>query len=74
MSGRMASSSESAAWYVLRSTAAQQAGLVPRFLQRVLPQVPSHMLPAPAKLFEDFIKVFGKPLDAKPQEGQQSTI
>lgn len=40
-----------------------QAGLVPRYLQRVLPpQVPSHMLPSPAALWEEFIKVFASRL------------
>ncbi|CAE7873929.1 wdr75 [Symbiodinium necroappetens] len=48
-----------------RTTAAQQAGLVPRLVQRVVPpHVPSHLLPPPAVLWAGFLSVFAKPPDS----------
>lgn len=53
--------------YPLRTTPAQQAGLVPRLLQRILPpQVPSHMLPSPAVLWRDFLSIYAKPVGDDP--------
>jgi len=68
VSGRMAvSKSETKSMYPIRTTAAQQAGLVPRLLHRILPpQVPSHLLPAPAVLWRDFLSIYAKP--AKVEE------
>jgi len=50
-----------------RTTAAQQAGVVPRFLDRVVPpHMPSHQLPPPPVIWASFLAVFGKWLpDAK---------
>lgn len=48
----------------LRTTAAQQAGLVPRIVQKMLPpHLPSHMLPPPGILFSNFLALYGKPID-----------
>jgi len=65
----------------VRTTPAQQSGLVPHLADRVAPaHVPSHMLPAPAALWASFVSVYGKPaprgagLDAEElsvDEGQE---
>jgi len=52
----------------LRTTAAQQAGLVPRLVQRVVPpNVPSHLLPPPAVLWSSLLSVYAKPPDGVQQ-------
>lgn len=46
----------------LRTTAAQQAGLVPRLVERVIPaHIPSHQLPPPSVIWTRFLSVFGMP-------------
>lgn len=51
----------------LRETPEQQAGIVPRLVERVVPpHVPSHMLPPPAAIWSSFLTVFGK---AAPDSG-----
>eukprot|EP00933_Yihiella_yeosuensis_P027655 TRINITY_DN21557_c0_g1_i1.p1 TRINITY_DN21557_c0_g1~~TRINITY_DN21557_c0_g1_i1.p1 ORF type:complete len:898 (-),score=162.37 TRINITY_DN21557_c0_g1_i1:141-2834(-) len=58
----------------LRTTSAQQAGLVPRLVQRVVPpHVPSHMLPPPSVIWAGMVSVFAKPLDGSLQAGPGMT-
>lgn len=48
--------------FPLRTTAAQQAGLVPQLVAKVIsPHTPSHMLPAPHAIWESLLAVYGKP-------------
>eukprot|EP00927_Polykrikos_kofoidii_P030127 TRINITY_DN25986_c0_g1_i1.p1 TRINITY_DN25986_c0_g1~~TRINITY_DN25986_c0_g1_i1.p1 ORF type:complete len:964 (-),score=196.09 TRINITY_DN25986_c0_g1_i1:24-2915(-) len=50
----------------LRSTPAQQSGLLAQLLVRVLPpHVPSHLLPPPSVLFASLLSVFGKPAPSR---------
>ncbi|CAK9020645.1 unnamed protein product [Durusdinium trenchii] len=74
--GRMAVSKlETSAKYPLRTTAAQQAGLVPRLLKRILPPgVPSHMLPPPAALWKEFTSTYAKAPDAAAAPFQAETL
>merc|ERR1712203_909055 len=46
----------------VRTTAAQQTGLVPRLVEQVIPaHVPSHQLPPPSMIWERFLAVYGIP-------------
>jgi len=60
----------------LRTTAAQQAGVLPRFLGNILPaHVPSHLLPPPATLWTGLLSTFGKPPPgAQPQSDVAATM
>lgn len=88
LSGRTSASSRPAGSasrlfeYPIRTTSAQQAGLVPRLVHRVVPpHVPSHMLPPPSVIFAGLMSVFAKPLDdatpsytaSKPAEAPASS-
>lgn len=45
----------------IRTTANQQAGLVPRLVQKIIPpHVPSHALPPPPVLWQNFVSVYVK--------------
>merc|ERR1711957_161473 len=46
----------------IRTTPAQQTGLVPRLVEQVIPaHVPSHQLPPPAMIWSRFLSVYGVP-------------
>lgn len=48
----------------IRTTANQQAGLVPRLVQKIVPpHVPSHALPPPPVLWSSFVAMYAKPPD-----------
>mmetsp|Transcript_124682 Transcript_124682/g.364159 ORF Transcript_124682/g.364159 Transcript_124682/m.364159 type:complete len:875 (-) Transcript_124682:70-2694(-) len=54
----------------LRATAAQQAGMVPQFLERVLPpHIPSHMLHPPSMIWASMLSTFGKSAPASLPAG-----
>mmetsp|Transcript_118275 Transcript_118275/g.339370 ORF Transcript_118275/g.339370 Transcript_118275/m.339370 type:complete len:900 (-) Transcript_118275:108-2807(-) len=47
--------------FPVRTTLEQQAGFVPRFVQKIVPShVPSHMLPPPPAIFESLLDVFAR--------------
>mmetsp|Transcript_75604 Transcript_75604/g.162096 ORF Transcript_75604/g.162096 Transcript_75604/m.162096 type:complete len:856 (+) Transcript_75604:33-2600(+) len=49
--------------FPLRTTAEQQAGIIPSLLEHVVPpQVPTHLLPPPSVMWTGLLAVFGKPL------------
>lgn len=57
----------------LRATTSQQAGIVPRLVERFAPaHVPSHMLYPPASLWASLLSVYGKPLLATTAPGPAS--
>lgn len=46
----------------VRTTPAQQAGLIPRLVEQVIPShVPSHQLPPPSMIWSRFLAVYGVP-------------
>mmetsp|Transcript_88710 Transcript_88710/g.271638 ORF Transcript_88710/g.271638 Transcript_88710/m.271638 type:complete len:870 (-) Transcript_88710:122-2731(-) len=53
-----------------RTTVEQQAGVVPHLVERIVPShVPSHMLPPPVTLWDNFVQVYAK---ASPSAAAQA--